>query len=30
VLVTVRDELVAVFTGHSKEIGGTLFDEGPA
>jgi acyl-CoA thioesterase len=30
VLVTVRDELVAVFTGRSKEIGGTLFDEGPA
>ena len=26
VLVTVGDEVVAVFTGHSKEIGGTLFD----
>ncbi len=25
VLVTVGDEVVAVFTGHSKEIGGTLF-----
>jgi acyl-CoA thioesterase len=27
VLVTVGDEVVAVFTGRSKEIGGTLFDE---
>lgn len=26
VLVTVDDEVVAVFTGRSKEIGGTLFD----
>ena len=26
VLVTVGDEVVAVFTGRSKEIGGTLFD----
>jgi acyl-CoA thioesterase len=28
VLVTVGDEVVAVFTGRSKEIGGTLFDDG--
>jgi acyl-CoA thioesterase len=28
VLVTVGDEVVAVFTGRSKEIGGTLFDPG--
>ncbi len=27
VLVTVGDEVVAVFTGRSKEIGGTLFDD---
>ena len=27
VLVTVGDEVVAVFSGRSKEIGGTLFDE---
>jgi acyl-CoA thioesterase len=26
VLVTVGDEVVAIFTGRSKEIGGTLFD----
>src|SRR3954463_11665960 len=26
VLVTVGDEVVAVFTGRSREIGGTLFD----
>src|SRR4051812_39395056 len=26
VLVTVGDEVVALFTGRSKEIGGTLFD----
>src|SRR3954467_10506178 len=26
VLVTVSDEVVAVFTGRSKELGGTLFD----
>ena len=26
VLVTVGDEVVAVFSGRSKEIGGTLFD----
>jgi acyl-CoA thioesterase len=29
VLVTVGDQVVAVFTGRSKEIGGTLFEEGP-
>ena len=29
VLVTVGDEVVAVFTGRSKEIGGTLFDAQP-
>jgi acyl-CoA thioesterase len=29
VLVTVGDEVVAVFSGRSKEIGGTLFDDGP-
>jgi acyl-CoA thioesterase len=28
VLVTVGDEVVAVFVGRSKEIGGTLFDAG--
>jgi acyl-CoA thioesterase len=28
VLVAVGDEVVAVFTGRSKEIGGTLFDDG--
>jgi acyl-CoA thioesterase len=28
VLVMVGDEVVAVFVGHSKEIGGTLFDAG--
>jgi len=28
VQVTVGDEVVAVFTGRSKEIGGTLFDPG--
>ena len=27
VLVTVGDEVVAVFVGHSKELGGSLFDE---
>jgi acyl-CoA thioesterase len=27
VLVTVGDEVVAVFTGRSKEIGGTLFED---
>lgn len=27
VLVTVGDEVVALFTGRSKEIGGTLFDD---
>jgi acyl-CoA thioesterase len=26
VLVTVRDEVVAIFTGRSREIAGTLFD----
>jgi acyl-CoA thioesterase len=29
VLVRVGDEVVAVFTGRSKEIGGTLFGEDP-
>lgn len=29
VLVTVGDEVVATFTGRSKEIGGTLFDPDP-
>jgi acyl-CoA thioesterase len=28
VLVTVGDEVVALFRGRSKEIGGTLFDDG--
>src|SRR3954465_15416279 len=28
VRVTVADEVVAVFTGRSKEVGGTLFDAG--
>ena len=28
VLVTVGDEVVAIFVGRSKEIGGTLFDAG--
>jgi hypothetical protein len=27
VLVTVGEEVVAVFVGRSKEIGGTLFDD---
>jgi len=30
VLVTVGDEVVAVFTGRSKEIGGTLLDVQPS
>ena len=30
VVVTVGDELVAVFVGRSKEIGGTLFEPGDA
>jgi acyl-CoA thioesterase len=30
VLVTVGDEVVAIFTGRSKEIGGTLYDESTA
>jgi acyl-CoA thioesterase len=30
VLVTVGDAVVAVFTGRSKEIGGTLFEDGEA
>jgi acyl-CoA thioesterase len=29
VLVTVGDEVVAVFTGRSKELGGSLFDDPP-
>jgi hypothetical protein len=28
VLVTVGDEVVAVFTGRSRELGGTLFEPG--